>query len=243
MKPIILITSCERDRSNGRNAAVRETWIRTWGHLVEHRFILGSGCENPQDDEIIFNNVDDGYHGVDRKQREACRWALANGYDYAFQCDADTYVVVPRLLASGFEKHDYIGYTISRPEHLEPYYAGGGCGYWLSARALQVLADASDESFCGWGDLWVGNCLLSADIHATHDERYWTDGHYSEAQGIQARWGGEGAFPYCDEGVWDIGIITAHLGRGTNQFDPQWMRECHESFLAWERRDGNREGA
>src|ERR1019366_9568414 len=40
-KPVILIASCQAYRTNGFNDAVRETWIRRWGHLIDYRFVLG----------------------------------------------------------------------------------------------------------------------------------------------------------------------------------------------------------
>lgn len=220
MKPMIFLTSCDRDRHNGRNDAARETWIKTWGHLVDYKFLIGRGAKDPRPDEL-FLDVSDAYDFVSSKCQAAYQW-LDGRADYAFQADMDTYIVVPRLLTSGYKKHDYLGCITGGP----PPYAGGGCGYWLSRKCYKMIA-AKTEVNSIWSDLWNGNVLREAGVPFSHDLRYWTDAHYRN--GILH--GGAGAFPYWQDGVWDDGWITAHLSRGTDRYEPLWMKECHELYL------------
>ena len=100
--------------------------------------------------------------------RELARWALADGYDYVFKCDDDTYVWVDRLLASGFERWDYCGF--SHDWHT-PRFASGGAGYWMSRRAMGVLA-AQEDAFEPHDDVWVGAVMERDGIVLAHDSRY-----------------------------------------------------------------------
>jgi hypothetical protein len=46
IKPLILVVSCARDRANGRQQAVEETWMKEWGSdFVARRIILGGSVE------------------------------------------------------------------------------------------------------------------------------------------------------------------------------------------------------
>lgn len=212
----ILITSCDRDRNNGRNNAVRNTWARAWcargeqHPILDYRFVLGRTCENPRDDEIIVD-ADDSYGATSIKQHRGYLWALSHGHRNVFQCDVDTYVAVPRLLTTEWPLHDYIG------RQDDPRgFCGGGCGYWLTARALRVLAVS--EPYPEYGDLWVGTVLQAAGIKAHHDPRFWTKA-YSEPR-----------FDYGDFSSWEDGTCAVHLGRGTDNYDPAWMLECHACY-------------
>jgi hypothetical protein len=118
-----------------------------------------------------------------------------------FIVPTDCYVVVPRLLASGFEKLDYTGYQVPGEGHI-----GGGSGYWLSRRAMEAVATAEPE--IDYEDRWVGHVLYVAGIKAIHDSRYWS-------------W----EQPYPE------GAITEHLSRGTGVYEPNWMIDEHTTFM------------
>src|SRR5580693_6466243 len=161
--PMVLIASCEAWRHNGINDAARKTWIAAWGDLISYRFVLGRGCTNLTDDEIAVD-VDDGYTGLVAKVQASRRWASENGYDFTFHCGADTYIVVPRLLASGYEQHDFSGFLIHdehrlyKPRNIQ--FAQGGAGYWLSARAGAVVEKAEIPAWIDKAeDVFVANAL------------------------------------------------------------------------------------
>jgi hypothetical protein len=73
----------------------------------------------PQDDEIILSCPDDYFH-LPYKVRAMHRWALTQDFDYVYKADTDTYVDVDRLMSSGFEQHDFVGWKPG------PNVAGGG---------------------------------------------------------------------------------------------------------------------
>jgi glycosyltransferase involved in cell wall biosynthesis len=212
--PIIIITSCAAYRDNGFNDAARETWLRTWGNSIPYKFILGHGCENPVKDEIILD-VDDSYDGLPYKTRAARRWASESGYSHTFHCCTDTYVVVPRLLSSGFEKHAYFG-AIMRDDHRlctdrNVEFAQGGGGYWLNREAGSVVASSEIPSWVKFADdVFVGDSLFKANIPFTHDSRYWGWGHLN--------------------GAWDArSVLSVHLSdwRATPKYKIEWMHEAH----------------
>jgi len=204
---LVLVNSCEKERRNGIQQACLDTWIARWGHLVDYRIVL-QRIEQKAPYELIVDE-NDNYSQIAYIQRAAYRWALAEGYDHVFQAATDTYIAVPRLLAAGYEDKDYMGYKVGHDR-----YAGGGCGFFLSRRSLEILAvaEAGGE---GFADKWVGNILELSRINLTHDDRYWPDQKPFDGTKEQ----------------WDTGIIGVHLSRGTGNFDPKWMQQCHISLL------------
>ena len=52
MRLLHFITSCERDRNNGAADVCRNTWLRSWGHLVDFRFIVGRSSVHLRPDEL-----------------------------------------------------------------------------------------------------------------------------------------------------------------------------------------------
>jgi hypothetical protein len=165
MNPIILIHATPADESRGLVQAIRETWVAEWGHLIPHRFIYDRTYVGPaQKDEWTFD-VDPGYWVMMRKTQAACALAAVQGYSHAFIICSDTYVVVPRLLESGYEKHSYVGHRAGEG------HAGGGCGYWLDGRAMRAVIEA--RTFNDYEDRWVGTVLKEAGIECFHDPRYW----------------------------------------------------------------------
>lgn len=127
--PIILVISCAKDRVAVQQA-VRDTWLPWWPH--DQVFLLGRGNMDPQGDEWILD-VDDSYNGLQAKLKAAYARSLL--YDQAFICCSDTYIVPSRLLASGFNNHDFSGARCTNEPH-----ASGGNGYWLSLRAREFLS-------------------------------------------------------------------------------------------------------
>lgn len=157
------------------------------------------GGEAACGDELIVD-TEDGYQYMPDKHKAGFQWALDHGHDYAVQTCTDTYVHVPRLFLSNYGAHDYIGYA------CEEGHASGGAGFCLNRRAMQAIVKAPIGG-TGYGDLWVGQQLAKAGIKLHQDHRYW---------------------PHSDQTP-PISFITAHLSRGTGNFDPQWMRDLHRS--------------
>ena len=162
-----MITSCARDRGNGSQDVCRLTWIREWG--CEYRFFIGRGSLNPMADEVQFD-VDDSFNHVVDKEHMAFQWAIDQGYDYVYTSSPDCYRILPVMLATPFSEHDYYGSRV-----LHEFYAGG-CGFWLSRRSLEVLANSP---VCrDYPDKAIGIVLDKAGIKWNpHDplsaDRYW----------------------------------------------------------------------
>jgi hypothetical protein len=204
---LVLVNSCEKERKNGIQQACLDTWIAQWGHLVDYKIVLPRTDQRSGYELIV--DAPDAYNQIAYTQKEAYKWAIEQGYQYVFQAATDTYICVPRMLACAYSGQEYMGYRVSHDR-----YAGGGCGFFLGRRAMEVLAVA-DPSGEGFADKWVGNRLEAAGIDLTHDARYWPD-----------------QLPFVGtKEQWDSGIIGVHLSRGTGNFDPKWMKECHISCL------------
>ncbi len=170
MKILIAIPSCARDRVC--HQLIRDTWAKH--SPVDVRFFLGRGNDRPECDEILLDCPDD-WDGLPRKVQWICRWAYQNQYDFTFKTDSDSYVSIPRLLASGFEKWHYSG-ACGDKENVYPdacFPANGG-GYWLSRRAFAYLSEYMNlglgkncEDWCVFLSLMKG-----AGIFVHHDPRY-----------------------------------------------------------------------
>lgn len=171
--------------------AQRETWLRDLGG-ADYKFFLGQPfIEQPEPrtyaicpediDDIVTGNYPDGprlkgihrtWH-LNRKTEALAKYALENGYDFVFKCDDDTYVRTDLLLESGFEEHDYVGFTDTHYTRELGWYfwAQGGAGYWLSRKAMQIVAQNGLHVIPA-EDFAVGNILAANGIHPDHEQRY-----------------------------------------------------------------------
>jgi len=142
---LIAVKSCEAHWN--RCAAIRDTW-----GTPEVHFFTGHEL-----------GVHDSYDALPHKTRAICKWAIEHGHPWAFLCDTDTYVHVPRLLALPLT--DYMGY------HLEGKdYASGGAGYILSHKAMKIVAGADPDGFAN-EDEFVGKTLVGK-VRLCHEPRF-----------------------------------------------------------------------
>ena len=116
----------------------------------------------PQADEIILPVPDDYTHVVVKVQG-IFRWAYAQGYDFVFKCETDTYVNIERLMASGFENHDFIGGPNGKN-------VAGGSGWWVSRRAMSLITDTRITEV--GDDSWFPTIARSKALEVFHDVRY-----------------------------------------------------------------------
>ena len=115
MNPIILIAAYQGYKARGDQDACRDTYLKEWGHLIPHRFVYDREYDGPLARGRNQCRLPDGFHGVrvqDTPRYSSGRWS--NGYDYVFSAPTDCYIVIPRLLASGYEKLDYTGFQALR---------------------------------------------------------------------------------------------------------------------------------
>ena len=162
-KLLIAIPTCEEDKA--LEDACRATWAK-----------------KRDDVDIVFFDgetlgVADEYEQLPIKVQAICRWAVEHDYDFMLKVDSDTFVWVDRILASGFEQHDYSGWTGGKAAAKDEY-CSGGAGYFLSRRAMEVIAEAQlPADTCE--DRVVGRLLYDAGIklhrnvnhaHGRHEE-------------------------------------------------------------------------
>lgn len=204
MKLLVSIGSCLRDRYNGANRAMRETWLNELNSLgADHRFF--SGCSSSEVDEIEVDCPDD-YEHLSLKTQAACKYALDNGYTHLFQCFTDCYARPDRLLNSGSHKLKYTGFHGNHPVAVN--YASGGAGYWLDAECMEMVSNGTGHDWAE--DRWVGNILAEHGIHCVFDGRY-RPKRYDITPGDD--------------------IISTHLSLGTGNYQPSLMRELHQRWL------------
>jgi hypothetical protein len=165
MKPLIAIPSCHKN--DALRQACRDTWIKKWGNLADIRFFVGNPKRRKTRDTIYLDCPDD-YDSLPLKVRLMHQWVLAQpDYSHVFKCDDDSWVHVPRLLASGYQREDYVG---TRRAH---FFAQGGAGYWLSRQAMQSMQKfTTEEWLCRvCEDITVG-FFLQGKFPLTRDPRY-----------------------------------------------------------------------
>ena len=159
MKILIAILSCKKDQQFHQQA--RETWLKDCS--VDYKFFLGR-LSFAHDEMGV--DASDTYRHLGDKMKRVVEYAFEKEYDFLFKCDIDTYVHVPRLLKSGFEQHDFVGFNGNY----------GGSGYWISRKAMSILVNCSTirlEDRCRLGDDgWVGYSLSKHGIFPFQDRRY-----------------------------------------------------------------------
>lgn len=117
--------------------------------------------------------VSDDFKDIAPKVRIACRYALDTNVEHMLVCDDDTYARPERLIKSGFEKHDYVGFM--RTSGLDynrgvPYAQGSA--FWLSARAMERIVTSTVMVPGIIDDGAVGQALVDK-VPFVHDHRYW----------------------------------------------------------------------
>ncbi len=178
MKILIAIKTCHRYRE--RAEAQRQTWIPRLvaaipaGWAVDLKFFVGrpgaqAAISGP---DVVALDCDDSYFGLPEKFKGICRWALAGGYDWIFNCDDDVYIVPDRLLASldPTAAFDYSG-RLRGPSGAFPAPYASGFAVWLSRRAITILADAPLGPHRRQ-DRWVGNILAEHGIRCQRETRF-----------------------------------------------------------------------
>ena len=180
-----------------------------------YRFFMGAGCRSTHSDEVVLPSVPDGSGALSEKVREIIRLSLGGDLDFVFFCDSDTYVHVPRLMASGFETHDYVGCVGDSSVYDNKTMCCAGSGFWLSKKAMTHLKNAAigENGLLGAGcdDWWIFHTLYRFGIFAFNDDRYRANRPIP----------GQGPTPENDY------IILHDSSRSLR--DPHLMREAHKA--------------
>jgi hypothetical protein len=210
--PVILVSSCFRDKKNGNQQIVRDTWASK--SSIPVFFLLGKSINSADREDEILVDAPDDYFGLPFKTQQGKRWARAHGYDFVFQCFVDTYVVPERLAASGFQNFNYSGneseiYGFANEKYT---FCHGGPGYWNGPKAIEVIINAPIElkrfEWHKWEDQWAGHTLRRAGIRPRDDKRYSMGTSYQKREAV--------ALP-------DNDVISEHLSSVTGIYDKDWM--------------------
>lgn len=114
------------------------------------------------DSTFMPEGVPDTYPNLPHKTKMLCRHAKERQYNWLIKIDVDSFVR-PKLLAA--PAFDYAGrYRGASGGFPAPFCSGGA--YWLSARAIEMVAQAEINDNAE--DRWVGNTLLKFGIAARH---------------------------------------------------------------------------
>jgi hypothetical protein len=163
-------------------------------------------------DEVILACAD-SYEWLPWKTQAICRWAQGLDYDYLFKCDTDTLINPWMLAPSCFQQPEYMG---GENEDDSPYgriqFASGGAGYWLSKKALTIVANA-DNIQTNAEDVFVAHALRSEGIKPVFYQGY--------------RWRPGASV--------DKDMVTLHLSSALQRkYVPEMMYEYYEKVRACE---------
>jgi hypothetical protein len=175
MRLLIAVKSCMSDMKMG-HPAIRQGWGK---HLVnaDLRFFVGRSLANMKPDEINLH-VPDDYMSLSYKTKAMLAWSVAQGYDYTFMCDNDTFIIPEGLMASGFEQYDYS----AEVEHKG--YFNGGAGYFMSRKAAEIIAASPVTETAE--DYWVGITLGEEVTRKKLTPAKWFSRHFpKEAYGVK----------------------------------------------------------
>ncbi len=120
--------------------------------------------------------VSDDYFSLPDKTKALCRYALRHGYSSLLKIDDDSYVRVSNFKPvtddyAGIWTKPYDGGTShppgrpAMPAGTFPHPYAAGPAYWLSARAMQLVANAPITDWAE--DRWVGHVLAEHGVMLT----------------------------------------------------------------------------
>jgi hypothetical protein len=135
----------------------RNTFLR--GSKLDHIYVFG----NPplpdwpvqREEDEMWVDCDDRKDYMYYKVQALCRYALDAGYQFLFRACDDTAIYPDRLMNAGLESFDYAGNMPCKFSLGGTYkvwfgsgysYMHGGCGIWLSRKAMQMIVDDKLES-------------------------------------------------------------------------------------------------
>lgn len=166
IRALIAVESCQAHRN--RHQPIRDTWFKDVC-VTDKRFFMGPKLDVEYEaahevgDEVILP-INDSYEALPQKTQAICRWAIDRGFDFVFKSDTDTVFNPWTWWATDFQYHDYLG---GENEDDSPYgriqFASGGAGYWLSKRAMTIVANA-DNLKTNAEDVFVAHVLRESGI-------------------------------------------------------------------------------
>lgn len=205
MRIFIGIESCSIHRFTHQQ--IRETWLKDCP--IPYKFFLAKSVPDLRPDELVLPDTADGQFKLLQKFSREIDYVLSNGYDFLFRCHVDTYVLIPRLLRSGFEQHDYVGFGQGGWPACAPLCYGGS-GFWLSRPAMECLQKALHEP------VWIDKARKSIEDYAIGE--ILAAGGFKQATDLRYRDRRPGPGP-------DNVYITLHEAAAEGFKDPHNLRE------------------
>ena len=159
---IIILTAHHPSRWHYRQI-LREQCLKSCG--VPYKFVFGDAPHDDWsatglcDEEILYSPGSDLKEHLVLKNQAGLRWAIEQGASHTLRLMDDTWVYVDRVLKAGLQPFDLAGYFpmkfklggIFSIPMARMTYPHGGCGIWLSRKAMDMLA----------ADVWEPNYLKS----------------------------------------------------------------------------------
>ena len=163
MKFALAIKSCQKYLD--RQQACVDTWLK---YVDEDFFFVVGGPQTANLDTLHVLGASDAFQDIAPKVWTACVAALNDNVTNLVITDDDTYLCWPRLLKSGFEKFDYLGFVRN---YDTPPYMQGSC-FCLSERAMDIILKNKRYMVNGVpDDVATGRCLYG-QIPFTHEHRF-----------------------------------------------------------------------
>lgn len=139
------------------------------------------------DDEFLHAPGSDQKKFLHLKNKALFKYAIDNGFDYCMRCTDDCWIYPDRIIKAGLEPYDLaanfpltfrLGGTFSVP-WLRMSRPHGGCGIWLSRRAMEMLVvDEWNEHYL---DSWPEKIDVGFGIQYSLPDRWlWDDFWISE---------------------------------------------------------------
>ncbi len=171
-KIAIALMSCKAHED--RHAYQRMTWLQ---NCELDYFWFMAGKPTGRQGNYLYLDCADTYDALPIKSQKMIQWAYDQEYDWLCKMDNDSYCRPERLLTSGYWNHDYSG-VVKAPPSAKPNfntpYCHGGAAYWISRKAMKVIAEYRGNIFetSPIEDGAVARVLALAGIKPHSDKRY-----------------------------------------------------------------------
>jgi hypothetical protein len=181
MKVLIgLLSAHHPSRYHYRDYA-RKTFLKDLPAGLDYKFVFGrpDAPTTHFQDELFFDCPDQKEFMV-LKDKGLFQFAILNGYDFCFRACDDTFMYPGKLLTSDLEKFDYAGMMPCKINVMGvqkvwmPYFAymHGGCGMWLSKKAMIRL---SNDPWKGPQTIMPEQVDIGGGLKAPGHKVYWDD--------------------------------------------------------------------
>lgn len=213
MKTLVAIKTCHKPEYFAKAQAQWQTWVPGVLPLADVIFFCGRhpvyGAVEQEIMNAVWLDAPDNYLGIPRKVQLLCQWAYSRNYGRVLLLDDDVYVI-PSRFPNLLTELDYVG-RFRGPHGGYPAYFASGFAYFLSRRALEIVAntpwngDFMDERF-------TANALAVHGIFGyTDDVNYQVSGPFTLPHALPYSRHGKGTV-FCEYGASEIRELHKIMG-------------------------------